>query len=183
VTDFSDWSSQKWGDPNSLNGYKYTYAETAKSSSMGAEVDAEGKFLHVTGTVMQYSYAGVGMSFLSCTTVKSFSKIQFSFSGSFPGCNVELQLKTYDQTPDSGNPAGGCPADGSCYSYPNVTSVADPSSDFVTVEVPFTMFSRWDDTTPGQIIGLQWQWTSGPEIDTTAGCAIDAKISNIKFLP
>jgi O-glycosyl hydrolase len=183
VTDFSDWSSQKWGDPSTLNGYKYTYAGTSTASSMGAEVDASGKFLHVTGTVMQGDYGGVGLSFLSCTTVKSFSKVQFSFSGSFPGCNVELQLKTYDQTPASGSPAGGCPADSSCYSYPTVTSVADPSEDTQTVEVPFTYFSRWDDNTPGQIIGLQWQWTAGPGIDTTTGCPIDAKISNIKFLP
>jgi glucuronoarabinoxylan endo-1,4-beta-xylanase len=183
VTDFSDWSSSKWGDPNALNGYKYNYAGTSKASSMGAEVDSSGKFLHVTGTVMQGDYGGVGLSFLSCTTVKSFSKIQFSFSGSFPGCNVELQFKTYDQTPTSGSPAGSCPADSSCYNYPTVTSVADPSEDFQTVEVPFALFSHWDDATPGQIIGLQWQWTANPQIDATTGCPIDAKISNIKFLP
>ncbi len=183
VTDFSQWSSQKWGDPQALNGYKYTYAGTTADSSMGAEVDSSGKFLHVTGTVMKGDYGGVGLSFLSCTTVKSFSKIQFSFSGSFPGCNVELQVKTYDQTPTSGSPAGGCPEDSTCYTYPTVTSVADPSEDFQTVDVPFSYFSRWDDTTPGQVIGLQWQWTANAEIDTTTGCPIDAKISNIKFLP
>jgi hypothetical protein len=47
----------------------------------------------------------------------------------------------------------------------------------------FRCDSPGDDTTPGQIIGLQWQWTANPQIDATTGCPIDAKISNIKFLP
>ncbi|HEY5958054.1 MAG TPA: glycoside hydrolase, partial [Polyangiaceae bacterium] len=182
VTDFSDWLSQKWGNSNGLNGYKYTYAGTIQGTTMGADVDATGKFMHVAGTVMSGDYGGAGLSFLSCATVKSFSKVQFSLSGSSPGCDLELQFKTFDQTPTSGNPAGGCPADGSCYAYPTKKQVAVASADVQTVEVLFSDTSNWNDAAAGQVIGLQWQWTTNGTVDSTTGCPIDVKISNIKFL-
>ena len=150
---------------------------------MSADVDAAGKFMRASGKVMPGDYGGVGISFLSCTTVKSFSKIQFTLSGSSPGCDMQLQIKTFDQTPVSGNPAGGCPEDASCYNYPTKARAAVPLDEVQTVEIPFADFSRWDDQAAGQVIGLQWQWTTNSDVDPTTGCPIDVKISNIRFVP
>jgi len=186
VTDFSDWQSQKWGDSNGLNGYKYPYAGQVKGTSMGADVDATGKFMHMTGAVMPGDYAGAGLSFLSCTTVKSFSKVQFTVSGSNPGCDMQLQIKTFEQTPISGNPAGGCFQDAAsgCYNYPAKLKVAVPTSDVQTVEVPFSDITGWTDDIAGQVIGIQWQWTTNADLDADAGigCPVDVKVSNIKFV-
>jgi hypothetical protein len=183
VTDFSDWKNSKWGNSGDLNGYLYGYASTG--SSITAGVNADGKRLEVTGSVLpgQATYGGTGLSFLSCTKVTSFTQIQFTLSGSWPGCNLELQMKTFDQTPASGNPAGSCAEN--CYQYPVKRQVAEPSSETKTITVPLSDITNWSETNANQLIGLQWQWTTNGTLDPDAGvgCPIDAKISDIKFLP
>jgi glucuronoarabinoxylan endo-1,4-beta-xylanase len=184
VTDFSDWKNSKWGDTNSLWGYMYSYH--GSKSSMSAGVDASAKDLNATGAVMAGDYGGVGISFGVCTTVTSFTKVQFDLSGTSPGCDMELQVKTFDQTPTSGNPAGGCLQDASagCYNYPVAKQVATPTSDTQTVTVKFSDISSWSDTIANQVIGLQWQWTgTGVDPDAGVGCPINVNITNIKFVP
>lgn len=185
VTDFSDWASQKWGNTSGLWGYMYSYKGN-KGSTMGAGIDASAKSLHITGSVTSGDYGGTGISFGVCTTVKSFSQVQFTLSGSSPGCDLELQLKTFNQTPTTGNPAGGCLQDAAegCYNYPVVKKVAVPTSDTQTVTANLADFSSWSDENAGQIIGIQWQWTGNSELDPDSGvgCPIDATISNVKFV-
>ena len=45
--------------------------------------------------------------------------------------------------------------------------------------------TNWSETNANQLIGLQWQWTTNGTLDPDAGvgCPIDAKISDIRFLP
>jgi hypothetical protein len=185
VTDFSDWASQKWGNTSGLWGYMYSYKGN-KGSTMGAGIDASAKSLHITGSVTSGDYGGTGISFGVCTTVKSFSQVQFTLSGSSPGCDLELQLKTFNQTPTTGNPAGGCLQDAAegCYNYPVVKKVAVPTSDTQTVTANLADFSSWSDENAGQVIGIQWQWTGNSELDPDSGvgCPIDVTVSNVKFV-
>lgn len=185
VTDFSDSQSTKWGDANALWGYMYSYQ--GSKSSMNAVADASAKDLHVTGSVMSGDYGGSGISFEVCATVASFTKVQFTVSGSNPGCDMQLQIKTFDQQPVSNNPAGGCLQDASagCYNFPVAKAVAVPTSDTQTITTSLSDFSSWSDTNAGQVVGMQWQWTTNGDLDPDAGvgCPIDVTISNIKFLP
>ena len=184
VTDFSDFSNSKWGDPNGLSGYKYAYQ--GSKSNMTVDIDASAKNMHVTGSVMAKDYGGVGLSFLSCATVTSFSKIQFTLAGSSPKCDMELQIKTFDQQPISQTPAGGCFQDASdgCYNFPVKKQVAVPSSDATDVVTSLSDITNWSDANAAQVVGLQWQWTGGPDLDPDSGvgCDIDVTITNIKFV-
>jgi glucuronoarabinoxylan endo-1,4-beta-xylanase len=186
VTDFSDWKSQKWGDSNGLSGYVYGYASSGSTMVAGVNVDA--KRLEVSGSVLpgQSTYGGAGLSFLVCTTVASFSQIQFTMSGTWPGCDVELQIKTFDQQPIDQNPAGGCyqDASASCYRFPAKKPAAAPSKDPGTVTLPLGDFTSWSEENAAQVVGIQWQWTPNADLDPAAGegCPIEATVSDIKFV-
>ena len=107
VTDFSDWKggSGRWGELLGLWGNIYSY-KGPDGSTMSAAV--ENQALHVTGAVTANDYGGAGLSFQVCTTVASFTHVQFTLSGSSPGCDLELQIKTFDQQPKQQTPPGGC---------------------------------------------------------------------------
>ncbi len=193
VTDFSDWNTGtgKWGNMHGLYGSIYGYAGPSGSPSMmKASVDAANKDLHGIGSVSSGGYAGIGLSYCSCSTVASFSQIQFTVSGSWPGCELQLQVKTFDQTPTSQTPAGGC-AGSSCYNYPAASMFASASSlSPTTVTLPFIRFASWSSADAAQVVGLQWQWTytgpGTPDGGTDASlpaCPIDATITDITFLP
>ena len=191
VTDFSDWKSSKWGDTGGLWGYMYSY-QGPLGSTMTAGADSLAKNMHVTGTVMPGDYGGAGLSFAVCTTVASFTQVQFTLSGSSPGCDLELQIKTFDQQPITQNPAGGCLQDAAegCYNFPVMKKVAVPTADATTVVVPLGTFSKWSDANATQVVGMQWQFTSptpdpGASVEAGGGggCPIDVTIADIKFLP
>lgn len=185
VTDFSDWNgtTQKWGDPSGLYGTIYPYAGP-KGSTMAVHVD--GAELHAAGGVTAGDYGGVGVGFSVCATVTAFSQVQFDVAGSSPGCDLELQFKTYDQQPDNATPAGGCDpkATGGCYNFPVIKQVAVPSATSTTVVAPLSKATGWSSANAAQLVGLQWQWT-GTNVtgDAGAACPIDVTVTNIKFLP
>ena len=91
-------------------------------------------------------------------------------------------MKTYDQTPSSGSPAGSC--ESSCYQYPVKKQAATPSADPTTVTIPLSDITNWSEENANQLIGLQWQWTPNADLDPDAGtgCPIAAKISDVKFV-
>ncbi len=192
VTDFSDWSNStgKWGSTQGLYGAIYGYAgPSGNASTMSASVDATNKDLHGVGSVASGGYGGIGLSYCACSTVASFTQVQFTVSGSWPGCDLQMQIKTFEQTPTSQNPMGGCDAS-SCYNYPVAMQVAAPSSAPMTVTIPLSSFSNWTAAMAAEVVGLQWQWTySGSTTPADGGdaaaaaCPIDAAITNIKFLP
>lgn len=204
ITDFTDWqqSTGNWGDSHNVYGSIYAY-HGPMGSSMNANVDTTNHTLHVTGSVTMGDYGGAGLGFTDCATVQNYSQIQFTISGSSPGCDLELQIKTFDQTPTSQNPPGGCDQDaGTCYNYPVVKQVAVPTSDTMTVTTPLSNVNPWSSDIAGQVVGLQWQFTGtniptsdsdggdsdagasdGGDSDAAVGCPIDVQISGIKFLP
>jgi glucuronoarabinoxylan endo-1,4-beta-xylanase len=210
VTDFSDYSTStgKWGNNQELYGAIYGYGGPTGASSISASVDTAKKDLHGVGQVASGGYGGIGLSYCACSTVTAFTQVSFTVAGSWPGCDLQMQIKTFDQTPTGQSPAGGCSAS-SCYNYPVVLAVAPESSTPMTVTVPLSSFSNWSAANAAQVVGLQWQWTSRPPAPADGGadagsrdgsvdgssadahvdaaavapCPVDATVTNIKFLP
>lgn len=184
VTDFSEWNNPngRWGVPTGLYGAIYPYAGSTKSQ-MAAKVEGEPKGLHLTGGVAANDYGGGGLSFYVCSNVTTFTQVQFSIHGTFPGCDLELQIQTFDQRPGSQTPAGGC-AD-SCYNFPVMKNVAVSTETATVITKKLADFSNWSEANAKQVVGLQWQFT-GTAIDSDGGnttCPINVTIQNIKFLP
>ena len=167
VTDFTDWkpATGRWGDPLGLDGAIYPYAGPM-GSTMSANVEASA--LRMRGSLAPGDYAGAGLAFLICTTVTSFTQIEFTLSGSSPGCDMELQIKTFDQHPRTQTPPGGCdPANpAGCYNFPVVKRVAVPTATPTKVVTPLSSFTNWSEANAAQVVGLQWQFTTSapPEI-------------------
>jgi len=199
VTDFSDYSTGtgKWGNTQGLYGAIYGYGGPTSASSISASVDATNKDLHGVGMVASGGYGGIGLSYCACSTVTAFTQVSFTVAGSWAGCDLQMQIKTFDQTPTGQTPMGGCTAS-ACYNYPALLMAAPQSTAPMTVTVPLGSFSNWSDANAAQVVGLQWQWTghlnvpdggldAGPTdaaVDASSSpCAVDATVTNIKFLP
>jgi len=182
VTDFSDWKggSSRWGDLLGLWGNIYSY-NGQNGSTMKAAV--ENRALHVTGAVTAGDYGGAGLSFQVCTTVAPFTHVQFTLSGSSPGCDLELQVKTFDQTPKQQTPPGGCDQlYESCYNFPVKRQVAVPMTEPTVITTPLAEFTKWSAANAAQVVGLQWQFTGTNVGDASASCPIDVNITGIKFI-
>src|SRR4029077_7746542 len=119
-----------------------------------------------------------------CTTVATFTHIQFTLSGSSPGCDMELQIKTFDQQPKQKTPPGGCDQNvESCYNFPVKKQVAVPTADPTVITAPLGDFTKWSTANAAQGVGIQWQFTgTGVSADAGAGCPIDVSITGIKFI-
>ena len=139
---------------------------------------------HVTGAVTAADYGGAGLSFQVCTTVESFTHVQFTLSGASPGCDLELQIKTFDQQPKQQTPPGGCDQNyESCYNFPVKRQVAVPTAQPTVITTPLAEITPWSARNAAQVVGLQWQFTGtkvGP--DAGAACPIDVRITGIRFL-
>ena len=185
VTDFTDYSTTtgKWGNTTGLYGPIYSYQ--GPDSTMTAKVDATERTLHATGSVAPGDYAGTGLSFAACATVADFTQVQFTISGSIGDCALELQLKTFDQTPTTGDPPGGCDSSADCYGYPALKQIVVPTSTATEVVKPLMDFTSWSEANAKQLVGLQWQVTKAPATDPDAGtsCDVDIQLDDIKFLP
>jgi hypothetical protein len=182
VTDLTDWnpSCYHWGSNPGLFGAIYDYADS--KSSMKVTVDGTPKVLHFKGTVASGSYGGGGLSFFVCASVASFTQVGFTVSGSSPGCDLELQIQTFDQRPTNQSPPGGCDPAGSCYGFPVYKKVAILPATGAPVTQLLSDFSGWSTTTAAEVVGLQWQFT-GTQLDPDAGagCPIDVTITDVKF--
>ena len=142
--------------------------------------------LHIAGSVTygNNGYAGGGLKFFSCVTLASFTRLSFDIYGSAAGCTIEVQLQTFDQRPVEQNPPGACKDDGgsSCFNFPARSNVVNASSLMAspgtTVSTWLSTFSNWSTATAGQVVAIQWQFT------TSGGtCRPDATVTNVKFLP
>jgi hypothetical protein len=181
ITDFSDYSttSGKFGD--AVQGAPYAYGEQGKST-MSYKVDTTIPALTGTGSVADNSYGGIGFSYAVCTTVASFSKIQFTLQGTWPGCDLELQIKTFDQTPTTQSPAGSC--ESSCYNFPVAKQISTGSETPQDIAINLADLTKWSAANAGQVIGLQWQFTGTTvDPDAGAGCPITFSVTNIRFVP
>ena len=182
VTDFTDWNAScyHWGSNPGLFGAIFYYA--GSKSSMKVTVDGTPKVLHIKGTVASGDYGGGGLDFYNCARVDSFAQVQFTVSGAWPGCDLELQIQTFDQSPTTQVPAGGCTT--YCYGFPTYRRIAVSSTIPTVVTKLLSDFSGWSPANAAQVVGLQWQFT-GTQLDPDAsvGCPIDVTITDVKFLP
>jgi hypothetical protein len=185
VTDFSDWNAttSRWGSGTTLSGGIFTYAGNSATIN-AAKVEGTPQGLHITGSVPGAGYGGGGLTFMSCVTAASFTQVQFSIYGSASGCNLEMQIQTFDQRPTSQTPPGGCDQAGgeSCFNFPTRAQITDvssaiPASSPRVVRTALTDFSNWSAANAGQVVGLQWQLTSNN------GCSADLTIAGARFVP
>jgi hypothetical protein len=185
VTDFSDWKSSKWGSTSGgLWGYVYGYRGPYSSMFVGASAAA--KNLFAVGTVKPGDYAGAGIEFGVCATAVSFTQLQFTAVGSYPGCDLEVLIKTFAQQPITSLPAGGCDtsAPEGCYHFPSVKKVVVPATEPGPVVIRLSDVTDWSAQNAGQVIGIDWHWTPNGDLDPDAGigCPIDVTISDIRFV-
>lgn len=184
ITDFTDWNATTatWGT-GALTGNVYQYGSTGATMS-AAKVEGTPAGLHISGSIPGGNYGGGGLTFFSCVSVASFTRVSFTVYGSASSCSIELQLQTYDQRPMEQVPPGACKSDGgsSCFKFPAKsqvvslsTAVAAPGT---TVTATLSSFTNWSTSAAGQIVGMQWQFT--PSGGT---CTPNATFTNIKFLP
>ena len=107
-------------------------------------------------------------------------------SGSLTNCVWQVQIQTQDERPSNITmPSGGtCNPDGgaSCYRYPAVASLPNPTTAGMTYTELFTAFSNPASSTiptRTQVVGLQWQVNSGNS--GTGTCTVDIRIDDIRF--
>jgi hypothetical protein len=185
VTDFSDWdvTSGKWGNTSGLYGAVYDYTNGGTTATMKVSVDTFNKNLHFVGSLASGDFAGGGLSFNTCATVASFKSISFTIAGSAPGCDLELQIQTFDQRPTTQTPPGGCTAN--CYGFPSKGRIATPTATPVTITTLLSDFSKWSDANAAQVVAIQFQFTvpQTPDGGTAATCAVDMTIDDVKFVP
>jgi hypothetical protein len=177
VTDFSDFNSTtgKWGNTSGLYGAVFSYG------GLTQVVDAAKQNFHVTGTLASGAYGGAGLSFYACADVSTFSSISFTLAGSAPGCDLELQVQTFDQVPTTNTPPGGCAS--GCYGFPSKGRVAVPSSTATVVTTAFSALGNWTAADATEVVGIQFQFTVPQVADggTAISCPIDVTIDDVKF--
>ena len=179
ITDFSDYNTTtgKWGNLSGFYGAVFSYGALKEA------VDTTNKNLHLTGTLASGEYGGGGLSFNVCADVTTFNSISFTLAGSAPGCDLELQIQTFDQVPKTNTPAGGC--DTNCYGFPSKGKVAVPSATPTVVTTLLSDVNKWSATNAAQVVGIQFQFTVPQVADggTAISCAVDVTIDDVKFLP
>jgi hypothetical protein len=181
VTDFSDFNSTtgKWGNTSGLYGSGFAYAGT--DATMTAAMSATN--FHITGTLPSGAYAGAGLSFYTCADVSTFGSISFTVAGSAPGCDLELQVQTFNRVPTTNTPPGGCVT--GCYGFPSKGKVATPSATSTVVTTALSSLSNWTAADANQVVGIQFQFTVPQVADggTATSCAVDVTIDDVKFVP
>jgi len=201
VTDFSamQWSTAlgKYCDASGLRGSPFgfvgsTLTDGGATPGGMASVDTTARNLKLNLVVAPGSYAGAGISFESCVDASSFNTFQFTASitaGSLDGCVWQVQLQTQEQRPvtQTSPPGGTCNPDaGSCYAFPAAPNLTIPTATPMTITLPFTAFTTNPSMAPmaKQLVGIQWQANSAapPDGGTQAGCNVEIRIDDIKFI-
>jgi hypothetical protein len=179
VTDFSDYNTTtgKWGNLSGLYGATFGYG------ALTWVVDPVNQNLHITGTLASSEYSGGGLSFYTCADVTTFNSVLFTLAGSAPGCDLELQVQTFDKLPVTNTPPGGCVSPSPCYGFPSKGRVAIPSSAATTVTTAFSALSGWTAVDATQVVGIQFQFSVPQVADggTATSCAVDVTIDDVKF--
>jgi hypothetical protein len=185
VTDFSHWdpAAPKWGRSDNISGVLF---QTASSGATVSDPKVEGDpvGMHLVGSLPQGGFGGGGLQFLTCATVTSFNYVRFTYYGGGPGCNVDLLIHTFSQSPAG----GGCKLDGggSCYDFPRLNGIVNLASSVALptpVTKPLSSFKRvsasWSATDARQVVAMEWLFTNS---STGATCHFDFTVSNVAFL-
>lgn len=177
----TDWSAAAWSNTQGkwhtaacdltgsiFAGAKAAAQDAAAASSMTSAVTfgTANPSYEMKGTVQSGEYAYAGMQFDKCVNTTTYTGLSFTLGGTAAGCDFFLLVQTFEQQAASNH--GGCPAGGSCYSFPKKTLTIDPSGSG-TVTVHFADLTGGVPTDPAaikaEIVGLQWQFQSPSGVD------------------
>jgi len=128
------------------------------------------------------SWAGIGLSISEgCIDTTQVGGVQFSISGSFGGCDLEVLVITPQDESASADPCrGACTAGAGACSAPFAVI---PQWQFVnnTASVTFNGVGGGSPSPYGtrELIGLQFRFVA-PE-DSSAGCMPNATLSGVMF--
>jgi hypothetical protein len=201
VVDFSatEWNNVtgKFCDAAGLRGSTYSYSGSGSDADGGVSahthsVDTTAGNFVLNLTAVASDYAGGGFAFEHCVNVSTFNAVRFTIalaSGDLTGCDLYVQLKTFEQQASTQNPAGGCDeSTTSCYTFPQATITVPLTATAQTVTVPFSALAPAAAGLPApqQVVGLQWQIQSGAPLDPDGGaqigCTAELRVDDIAFV-
>ncbi|HXJ20085.1 MAG TPA: hypothetical protein VMT03_07620 [Polyangia bacterium] len=130
-------------------------------------------------------YVGVTLYFFSCVDASAYSGVEFTVSGSVSSmCRLVFGANDVAHDDHASDSKGTCDAGSNCYA-PNMVVPGTISSTPTTVKVPWIMGGSVPDVPldPGQLTGIQWQFTIDPAPDggTPEDCNAQLAISDVKF--
>ena len=140
----------------------------------------------ITGTVQHSStgdgWAAIGLSMSQgCVDTTQVGGVQFSITGSFGGCTLEVAVITAQDESAAADPCrGACTAGAGACTAPFAVI---PQGQFVNGTASITFGVGGGSPSPygtGELIGLQFRFVA-PE-DSSAGCTPNATLSGVMFL-
>ncbi|HLK91488.1 MAG TPA: hypothetical protein VKZ18_16455 [Polyangia bacterium] len=169
----------------------YSYAAAGQTAPTGAAT-SDGNGLQITGgfvapVAASGNYMGFGLYYSSgsCLDASAYTGVQFDFSGTLGGCDVQVAVSFSADDSHSGDKRGACTA-AQCYgpSY-DVTGAANTATASApTIKVPFAQLGGGmpiSTLDPRDIVTVQWQLTS-PAGGTDGGaCSANFTVANVKF--
>jgi hypothetical protein len=201
VVNFSstEWNnvSGKFCDASGLRGSIYSYSGSGTDADGGVSahvhsVDTNAGNFVLNLTAVPSDYAGGGFAFEHCVNVSTFNALRFTIalaSGDLTGCDLYVQLKTFEQQANTQNPAGGCDeTTTSCYTFPQATITVPLTATAQTVTIPFADLApaAVGLPAPQQVVGLQWQIQSGAPVDPDGGaqlgCTAELRVDDVTFV-
>jgi len=181
VTNFSDWNATtgRWGASGALQGSLFAYKGGPEADAGMPTANVVSQALSLRLVVTPGGYLGGGTTFNSCVDVSAYTMLTFTVAvtaGDLNGCSLQAQIQTFDQRPTSADPPGGCEPSASCFNFPAAAVTNTVGSAATPVSVPMASFSGWNDISPREVIGLQWQVNS-----SGGGCTPTLVIDDVRF--
>jgi hypothetical protein len=172
----------------------YNYAGTGQIAPTGA-VTSDGTGIEIVGgfsasvtAAVNFEGFGLYLASSSCLDASTYTGIEFDFSGSLGGCNVQAGINfSGDDAMSNDAIRGACSGSASqCYGpSADVTSAAlAATAGSPTIRVPFTAFAGGmpaPTADPSTIVAIQWQLTAPLGSTDGGGCAADFTVKNVSF--
>ena len=171
----------------------YSYAATgqamptATATSDGNGIQISGGFVPPVTSSNNYEGVGLYYSSSSCLDATAYTGIQFDFSGTLGGCQIQLGASFSGDAATQGNPGRGTCAATNCYGpdYDVTTQAlaATPSSP-TTIKVPFDLLSTGmpiSTLDPRTLLTVQWQLTSPLGATDGGACSANFTVANVQF--
>jgi hypothetical protein len=169
-------------------GVDITGSFSPPSGTAGPTYTADGT-LHITLNTAPTSDLQIRLvvdHFDSCVDATQFEGVQFSISGSRPGCAFGFFAEDSPHLYNFGQPSGSH-GSGPVGSHPTFATLMDAQVTAVpqTVMIPFASLANGFPETPvdkAKITGVGWVFFVGPSIDGGAtSCVADLTIDDVRF--
>jgi hypothetical protein len=177
---------EAWGSYNYAgNGQT---APTGTVTPDGTGIEIVGGFTASVTAAVNYEGFGLYLASSSCLDASSYTGIQFDFSGSLGGCNVQTGINfSGDDSTSNDAVRGACTG--------TTAQCFGPSADFTTaalaataaaptIKVPFSSFNGGmpnPTADPSTLVAVQWQLTAPLGATDGGGCAADFTVKNVAF--